>query len=168
MVLFKSGSNTFYNIAVVGFPCSQPVWNTAIFDSCLLHFVVCMQKNAYNKSYVVSISCWDFDILLMSSLTIFGSAGEKALQGHSKLLAILHQGANRAILTRVKYFPCFFHTWVFHGINFPMHRILGITCNFFPFVESLRKISHKFCGKTLTFLTSLKIFEPSSLFSGPR
>ncbi len=38
----------------------------------------------------------------MSSLTIFGSAWEKALQRHSKFLAILHQGANRAILTRVK------------------------------------------------------------------
>jgi hypothetical protein len=37
----------------------------------------------------------------MSSLTIFGLAGEKALQGHSKFLAILHQGAYRAILTRV-------------------------------------------------------------------
>jgi hypothetical protein len=37
----------------------------------------------------------------MYSLTIFGPAGEKALQGHSKLLAILHQGANRAILIMV-------------------------------------------------------------------
>ncbi len=37
----------------------------------------------------------------MSSLTIFGSAGEEALQGHSKDLAILHRGAKRAILTRV-------------------------------------------------------------------
>jgi hypothetical protein len=39
-------------------------------------------------------------MLLMSALTVFGSAGEKALQGHSKFLAILHLGANRAI--RVK------------------------------------------------------------------
>ncbi len=37
----------------------------------------------------------------MSSLTIFGSAGEEALQGHSKVLAILHRCAKRAILTRV-------------------------------------------------------------------
>jgi hypothetical protein len=36
------------------------------------------------------------------SPTIFGSAEEKALQGQSKLLAILHQGAKRAIVTRVK------------------------------------------------------------------
>jgi hypothetical protein len=43
-----------------------------------------------------------FDILLMSLLTIFGSAGEKALQGHSKFLGILHRGAKRDILTRVK------------------------------------------------------------------
>ncbi len=35
------------------------------------------------NAYLVSISCWDFDILLVSSLTIFGSAREKALQGHS-------------------------------------------------------------------------------------
>jgi hypothetical protein len=54
------------------------------------------------EAYLVSISCGDFDILLMSSLLIFGSAGEKALQGHSKFLAILNQGANRAILERVK------------------------------------------------------------------
>ncbi len=54
------------------------------------------------EAYVVSISCCDFDILLMSSLTIFESAGETALQGHSKCLAILHQGANRAIMTGVK------------------------------------------------------------------
>jgi hypothetical protein len=39
-------------------------------------------KVVYN-AYLVSISCRDFDILLVSSLTIFGSAGEKALQGHS-------------------------------------------------------------------------------------
>jgi hypothetical protein len=32
--------------------------------------------------------------LLISSLAIFGSAGETALHGHSKYLAILHQGAN--------------------------------------------------------------------------
>ncbi len=37
----------------------------------------------------------------MSSLTIFGSAGEEALQGHLKVLAILRRGAKRAILTRV-------------------------------------------------------------------
>ncbi len=41
MVLFKSGSDTLYHIAAVGFPYSQPVRSTAIFDSCLLHFVVC-------------------------------------------------------------------------------------------------------------------------------
>jgi hypothetical protein len=39
-------------------------------------------KVVYN-AYLVSISCCDFDIFLVSSLTIFGSAGEKALQGHS-------------------------------------------------------------------------------------
>jgi hypothetical protein len=39
--------------------------------------------------------------LLVSSLTSFGSAGGEALQGHSKVLAILHRGAKRAILTRV-------------------------------------------------------------------
>ncbi len=33
------------------------------------------------EAYVVSKSCWDFDILLVSSLKIFGSAEEKALQG---------------------------------------------------------------------------------------
>jgi hypothetical protein len=38
----------------------------------------------------------------VSSLTIFKSAGEEALQGHSKVLAILQRGAKRAILTRVK------------------------------------------------------------------
>jgi hypothetical protein len=38
----------------------------------------------------------------VSSLTSFGSAGGEALQGHSKVLAILHRGAKRAILTRVK------------------------------------------------------------------
>ncbi len=53
------------------------------------------------KPNVVSISCWDFDILLVSSLTIFGSAGEKALLRHSKMFTILHRGAKRAILTRV-------------------------------------------------------------------
>jgi hypothetical protein len=37
----------------------------------------------------------------MSSLTSFRSAGGEALQGHSKVLAILHRGAKRAILTRV-------------------------------------------------------------------
>jgi hypothetical protein len=37
----------------------------------------------------------------VSSLTSFGSAGGEALQGHSKVLAILHRGAKRAILTRV-------------------------------------------------------------------
>ncbi len=37
----------------------------------------------------------------MSSLTSFGSAGWEALQGHSKVFAILHRGAKRAILTRV-------------------------------------------------------------------
>jgi len=36
------------------------------------------------------------------SLTIFGSAGGKALQGNSKLLAIVHLGAQWAILTKVK------------------------------------------------------------------
>jgi hypothetical protein len=36
-----------------------------------------------------------------SSLTVFGSAGEKALQEHAKIFAILHQRVNRAILTRV-------------------------------------------------------------------
>ncbi len=40
--------------------------------------------------------------MLVSSLTSFGSAGGEALQGHSKVLAILHRGAKRAILTRVK------------------------------------------------------------------
>ncbi len=44
------------------------------------------------EAYVVPISCQDFDILLVSSLTSFGSAGGEALQGHSKVLAIL-QGA---------------------------------------------------------------------------
>ncbi len=43
----------------------------------------------------------------MSSLTSFGSAGGEALQGHSKVLAILHRGAKRAILTRVDYFILF-------------------------------------------------------------
>jgi len=38
----------------------------------------------------------------VSSLTNFGSAGGEALQGHSKVLPILHRGAKRAILTRVK------------------------------------------------------------------
>jgi hypothetical protein len=38
----------------------------------------------------------------VSSLTSFGSAGGEALQGHSKVLAILHRGAKRAVLTRVK------------------------------------------------------------------
>ncbi len=38
----------------------------------------------------------------MSSFTIFGSAGEKAQQGHSILLAILYRGAERAIFMRVK------------------------------------------------------------------
>jgi hypothetical protein len=52
------------------------------------------------EAFVVSIICRDFGILLMSSLTIFKSAAEKALQGHSKPLAILHQGTYRAILTR--------------------------------------------------------------------
>ncbi len=33
-------------------------------------------------------NCWDFDILLVSSLTICGSAGEKALKGHSIFLAL--------------------------------------------------------------------------------
>ncbi len=51
MVPFKSGSDSFYNIATVGFPYSQPVLNTAICDSCLLHFVVCMKKIVYNKSF---------------------------------------------------------------------------------------------------------------------
>jgi hypothetical protein len=36
-----------------------------------------------NNAFLVSISCWDFDILLVSSLSIFGSAVEEALQGHS-------------------------------------------------------------------------------------
>ncbi len=56
------------------------------------------------QRHFYSISCWDFNILLMSSLPIFGSAGEEALQGHSKFFAILQQGANRDILTRVN--PC--------------------------------------------------------------
>jgi hypothetical protein len=43
---------------------------------------------------------------LVSSLTSFGSAGGEALQGHSKVLAILHRGAKRAILTRVKKLSC--------------------------------------------------------------
>ncbi len=55
------------------------------------------------EAYVVPISCYDFDILLVSSLTSFGSAGGEALQGHSKVWAILHRGAKRAILTRVKH-----------------------------------------------------------------
>jgi hypothetical protein len=42
--------------------------------------------------YEVPISCIDFDILLVYSLTIFESAGEEALQGHAKVLAILHRG----------------------------------------------------------------------------
>jgi hypothetical protein len=40
--------------------------------------------------------------LVVSSLTIFGSAGEKALQGHTTCLAILHQEFKRAIFLRVK------------------------------------------------------------------
>jgi hypothetical protein len=35
--------------------------------------------------------------LVVSLLTIFGSAGEKALQGHTIFLAILHQEVKRAI-----------------------------------------------------------------------
>ncbi len=52
---------------------------------------------------VVSIRCWDFDILLMSSLTIFGSVVEKTLQGHTIFLTILHQGVKRTIFIRVKH-----------------------------------------------------------------
>ncbi len=53
------------------------------------------------EAYVVPISCEDFDILLVSSLTSFGSGEGEALQGHSKVLAILNRGVKRAILTRV-------------------------------------------------------------------
>jgi hypothetical protein len=56
----------------------------------------------------------------VSSLTSFGSAGGEALQGHSKVLAILHRGAKRAILTRVK---------VIYGFkikNFPMSIAVAI------------------------------------------
>jgi hypothetical protein len=39
---------------------------------------------------------------MLLRLTSFGSAGGEALQGHLKVFAILHKGAKRAILTRVK------------------------------------------------------------------
>ena len=67
------------------------------------------------EAYLVPISCEDFDILLVSSRTIFVSAGEEALQGHSKVLAILHTGAKRAILTRVKIYSLLSMESPLHG-----------------------------------------------------
>jgi hypothetical protein len=53
------------------------------------------------EAYVVSIRSLVFDILLMFSLKVFGSAGE-TLQGHAIFLAILHQGIKRAMFMRAK------------------------------------------------------------------
>jgi hypothetical protein len=53
------------------------------------------------EANVVSISCCDYDILLVSPLTIFGQTGEKALQGHITFLVILHQDVKRNIFMRV-------------------------------------------------------------------
>ena len=84
------------------------------------------------EDYLVSISSWDFDINLMSALTVFWSAGEKSLQGNLTILAILHRGAKRAILKRVNlgFFP--FH--VFMYLIFHCFRVLSFMswCTFFP------------------------------------
>ncbi len=54
------------------------------------------------EAYIVPIRCWDFDILLLSSLKIFWSAGEKT---NIIFLAILLQGVKRAIFMRVNLLP---------------------------------------------------------------
>ncbi len=53
--------------------------------------------------HLTTSKCTLFAItLLVSSLTIFGSAGQKAPHGHPILLAILYRDAERAIYMRVK------------------------------------------------------------------
>ncbi len=53
--------------------------------------------------------------MLVFSLTSFGLAGGEALQGHSKVLAILHRGAKRAIHTRV-------NGHIVHGQSFTVEK----------------------------------------------